>query len=60
MRVEGTSVLFSYSDDPLAQHRLLKELIERGAPVRQFAEEQVNLQQAYLATVGAAQNGGAA
>ncbi len=60
VRLEGTSVLFSYSDDPLAQHRLLKELIERGVPVRQFAEEQVNLQQAYLATVGAAQNGGVA
>jgi ABC-2 type transport system ATP-binding protein len=60
VRLEGTSVLFSYSGDPLAQHRLLKELIERGAPVRQFAEEQVNLQQAYLATVGAAQKGGMA
>jgi ABC-2 type transport system ATP-binding protein len=42
---------FSFSADPAQQHRLLKELLDRGLPVCSFTEQRQNMQDAYLKTV---------
>lgn len=57
LHINTDLVTFSFSSDPSEQHRLLKELLDRGIPVCSFAEQQKNLQDVYLKTV---RNGGAA
>ena len=47
---DGTAVL-SFSGDAAARHRLLKSLLDRGLPVCAFAEQQRNMQSAYLQSV---------
>ncbi len=51
--VEGddVSALFSFSGDDAAQHHLLKSLLDQGLPVCAFAEQQRNMQSAYLESV---------
>ncbi len=60
LRVSETQATFSYSADPLEQHRLLKELLDGGVSICSFAEQKQNLQEAYLKTVkhDGAQGGG--
>lgn len=43
--------LFRFAGDAAAQHALLLRLIEHGVPVSEFAEQKVNLQDAYLQTL---------
>ncbi len=47
---DGSAVL-SFSGDAAARHRLLKSLLDRGLPVCAFAEQQRNMQSAYLQSV---------
>ena len=51
--VEGDdeSVIFSFSGDVAARHGLLKTLLDQGLPVCAFAEQQRNMQSAYLESV---------
>jgi ABC-2 type transport system ATP-binding protein len=49
--VSDDQATFSFSIDPIEQHRLLKELLDRGAPICSFSEQRQNLQEAYLKTV---------
>ena len=51
--VEGDdqSAVLSFCGDAAARHHLLKNLLERGLPVCAFAEQQRNLQSAYLESV---------
>ena len=51
--VEGDeeSAVFSFSGDVAARHRLLKGLLDQGLPVCAFAEQQRNMQSAYLESV---------
>ncbi|MBW2690564.1 MAG: ATP-binding cassette domain-containing protein, partial [Deltaproteobacteria bacterium] len=51
--VEGDeeSAVFSFSGDAAARHRLLKSLLDQGLPVCAFAEQQRNMQSAYLESV---------
>lgn len=42
---------FTFSSDRSQQHRLLEALLKKGVPVCSFAEQQKNLQEAYLKTV---------
>ena len=55
-----TSAVFSFQGDAAARHRLLKNLLDQGAPVCAFAEQQRNMQSAYLDSVRrqASQEGG--
>lgn len=46
--IEPDGARFRCRGDPVAQHELLKTLIERGVPVSSFAQEKVNLQDTYL------------
>ena len=45
------SAVFSFSGDAAARHRLLKGLLDQGLPVCAFAEQQRNMQSAYLESV---------
>ena len=49
--VSDDQATFSFSMDPAEQHRLLKELLDRGAPICSFSEQRQNLQETYLKTV---------
>lgn len=51
--VEGDeeSAVLSFSGDAAARHRLLKSLLDQGLPVCAFAEQQRNMQSAYLESV---------
>jgi ABC-2 type transport system ATP-binding protein len=51
--VEGDdeSAIFSFCGDVAARHSLLKSLLDRGLPVCAFAEQQRNMQSAYLESV---------
>jgi ABC-2 type transport system ATP-binding protein len=51
--VEGDDALavFSFSGDDAARHHLLKSLLDLGLPVCAFAEQQRNMQAAYLESV---------
>ncbi|MDH3453638.1 MAG: ABC transporter ATP-binding protein [Desulfuromonadales bacterium] len=51
--VEGDdqSAVLSFSGDAAARHQLLKNLLEKGLPVCAFAEQQRNMQSAYLESV---------
>ena len=51
--VEGDdrSAVLSFSGDAAARHRLLKNLLDQGLPVCAFAEQQRNMQSAYLQSV---------
>lgn len=52
IRVEDAwSAGIACADDPGVQHRVLKELMARGLPVRGFAMDRRTMQDAYLATV---------
>lgn len=51
LELDGNRVLFRFAGDAAAQHVLLRRLIERGVPVSEFAEQKVNLQDAYLQTL---------
>ncbi len=48
---DDRSATFSFSGDAAARHDLLKGLIDRGLPVCTFAEQQRNMQSAYLESV---------
>ncbi len=48
---EGCVITFLYSDQPADQHRLLKELLDAGAPVCSFGPGRRSMQDAYLAMV---------
>jgi len=50
-RIENLGARFRFAGDGQAQHRLLKRLVDQGVPVAGFAEERVNLQDAYLERV---------
>jgi ABC-2 type transport system ATP-binding protein len=54
---DESSALIATATDPRARHELLGRLLADGLPVCAFAEEEVNLQDAYLATVRAADRG---
>ena len=47
---DGSAVL-SFSGDAAARHRLLKSLLDQGLPICAFAEQQRNMQSAYLQSV---------
>lgn len=51
--VAGTeaSAVFAFQGDSAARHLLLKTLLDRGVPVCAFAEQQRNMQSAYLDSV---------
>jgi hypothetical protein len=51
--VEGDdeSAIFSFSGDISARHDLLKTLLDLGLPICAFAEQQRNMQSAYLESV---------
>ena len=51
--VEGDdeSAVFSFCGDVAARHHLLKNLLDQGLPVCTFAEQQRNMQSAYLESV---------
>ena len=51
--VEGddASAILSFSGNDAAQHHLLKNLLDQGLPVCAFAEQQRNMQSAYLESV---------
>jgi len=49
--VAGVTATFNFSGDDAARYRLLRHLIEAGAEVCAFAEERLNMQQAYLDSV---------
>lgn len=51
VKVDGASAAFDFVADPIAQHRLLKDIIERVLAVRSFAQEKIDLHNAYLDTV---------
>ncbi|HEU0264152.1 MAG TPA: ABC transporter ATP-binding protein [Geobacterales bacterium] len=53
VRLEGLSGTFSCPADPVAQQQLLRQMVERGLPLRAFVEEEPDLQGAYLATITA-------
>jgi ABC-2 type transport system ATP-binding protein len=48
---DNESALISFSGDATAQHQLLKNLLDQGLPVCAFAEQQRNMQSAYLESV---------
>jgi ABC-2 type transport system ATP-binding protein len=50
-RIDNLGARFRFAGDAQARHRLLKQLIDAGVPVAGFAEERVNLQDAYLERV---------
>ena len=52
---EGSAVL-SFSGDAAARHGLLKSLLDQGLPVCAFAEQQRNMQSAYLESVHGQEN----
>jgi ABC-2 type transport system ATP-binding protein len=51
VEVDGRSVNLSFNGDTTAQHQLLRTMIEKGLPVCSFAEQQRNMQSAYLESV---------
>jgi len=51
VQLEAGVVLFRFSGDELARHQLLRQLLDQGVPVSSFAEQERNMQQAYLASV---------
>ena len=56
--VEGDeeSAVLSFSGDAAARHGLLKSLLDQGLPVCAFAEQQRNMQSAYLESVHGQEN----
>ena len=50
--VEGNSVTFNYAGSEAGQHALLKNLIERGVPVREYYTKRQSLQEQYMENVG--------
>jgi ABC-2 type transport system ATP-binding protein len=59
--VEGndTVAMFSFNNDTLDQHCLLKNLLDQGMPVCRFAEQQRNMQSVYLKSVSDEEQKGA-
>jgi ABC-2 type transport system ATP-binding protein len=51
LQLDGDGALFRYAGDEQARHAMLCRLINRGVPVSAFAEQSVNLQDAYLQTL---------
>lgn len=51
IKTDGLSTLFEYSNNANIQHELLKFLISQGMPIQSFAEEKVDMHNAYLETV---------
>lgn len=54
IRADDNAALVAFRGDAQARHKLLSQLMAEGLPVCEFAEQQVNLQDSYLATVRAA------
>jgi ABC-2 type transport system ATP-binding protein len=48
---DDSSAIISFSGDVADQHQLLKSLLDQGLPVCSFAEQQRNMQSAYLESV---------
>lgn len=49
--IEGNTVTFGYTGDEAGQHSLLKNLIDRGVPVREFFIKRQSLQEQYMENV---------
>ncbi len=57
IEADEDAAVIVFRGDQKARHELLRRLLADGLPVCAFAQEQVNLQDTYLATVRAADRG---
>jgi hypothetical protein len=51
--VEADSIRFKFAGDLQAQHELLRQLVDHGLPIAEFAVAQSTLQDSYLALMRA-------